>query len=220
MALAAADSAEARAKEAEVYVQRLASSKGLTVSEAQLDHAQRDAKVAAAQFAEARAKLALLQAGSRREDVQEAQSTRDAARAWLAEAAARLDYCSVRAPSVGVILDTHVTRGQLVSAAAPMVLLTLVDDSRRRVRAEVHERDVAGVCPKQHAVVTSEAFPGTQLEAATEWISEGMRQPAMSTANEQKGDVREVLLSLGAGGINWPIGLRVSVKFGNCPETQ
>src|SRR5262249_49739198 len=129
--------AEARAEEANAFLGRLSLSEGNTLTEAQLDQSRRDARVAAAQLDEVRTRLAWLQAGSRREDILEAQSISNAARARVEEVTARLGYCSVRAPSAGVVLSTHITSGQFVSAAVPMTLLTLVDDSKRRVRAEV-----------------------------------------------------------------------------------
>jgi multidrug resistance efflux pump len=69
----------------------------------QIDQAERDAHMAEAMLAEVRAKLALLKAGSREEDVAEARARRDAAKARLEETAARLAYCTVDAPISGVI---------------------------------------------------------------------------------------------------------------------
>jgi hypothetical protein len=54
---------------------------------------------------EVRAKLVLLKVGSREEDITEARARRDAGKARLDEAAARLAYCTVAAPISGVILN-------------------------------------------------------------------------------------------------------------------
>jgi multidrug resistance efflux pump len=215
--------AEARAEEAGLSLRRELSSGGITITEAQLDQSKRDARIAAAQLDEARAKLALLRAGARREDIAEAKSMRDAAKALVEEAETRLNYCSVRAPADGVVLSIHVTQGQFISAAVPVTLLRLVDDSERRVRAEVDERDLAKVCAKQSAAVTAESFPGVQIVAVTERISDGMtrRRSGLSGDRAEQGrDVREVILSLPGSKLNWPVGLRVSVKFGDCPADQ
>jgi multidrug resistance efflux pump len=83
---------------------------------------------------EVRAKLVLLKVGSREEDIVEARFRRDAIKARLDAAAARLAYCSVTAPISGVILSTRISPGQLVSLMAPTTLITMVDDSKRRVR--------------------------------------------------------------------------------------
>jgi HlyD family secretion protein len=216
--------AEARAEEASVALQRALSwGQGITITEAQMDQTKRDARIAAAQLDEARARLALLRAGSRREDILEAQSKRDAANALVEETAARLGHCSVRAPAGGTILSIGVTPGQFISSSAPMTLLKLIGDGKRRVRAEVDGRDLARICMKQPAAVTSESFPGIQIGAVTERISEAMTRPTISSgdpAERRDRDAREVLLSLKEDTSNWPIGLRVSVKFGSCPPDR
>lgn len=210
--------AEARAEEASTSLGR---SEGSTITEAQIDQAKRDARIAAAQLEEVRAKLAWLRAGSRQEDVAEARSKRDAAKALAEEAGARLGYCSVRAPVAGVIVSTNVTPGQYVSAAVPVTLIRLADDRRLRVRAEVDERDIGRICLKQRAVVAADAFPGTQLEATTERIGDEMSRRTMfrpdDPARKDDRDVREVTLSLNESSLNWPAGLRVSVRFSACP---
>jgi HlyD family secretion protein len=90
--------AEARLQEAEKALQRTQLLReGFTVTRVQIDQAQRDARMDAALLDEVRAKLALLKAGSREEDITEARSRRDAAKARVEEAAARLGYCCVRA---------------------------------------------------------------------------------------------------------------------------
>jgi multidrug resistance efflux pump len=222
IAVANAALAEARAEEASVALQRALSwGQGVTITEAQLDQTKRDARIAAAQLDEARARLALLRAGSRREDILEAQSRRDGAKALVEEAAARLDQCSVRAPADGTVLSTHVTAGQFVSASNPLTLLKLIDDGkRRRVRAEVDERDLARICLKQPAVVTSESFPGVQIAAVTERITEAVTRPTISAgdpADRRGRDASEVVLALTEDASRWPIGLRVLVRFGTCP---
>lgn len=107
----------------------------------QIDQAERDAHMAEAMLQEVRAKLALLKAGSREEDIAEARARHGAAKARLEEAAARLAYCTVDAPISGVILSTHISSRQLVSSMAPVTLITMVADRKRRVRAFVGERD-------------------------------------------------------------------------------
>jgi HlyD family secretion protein len=183
---------------------------GPTTSEAQIARAARGVREATAQREEARAKLALLRSGSRSEDIAEARFTRAAAEAMVAEVAARLDRCSVRAPLAGIVLGTKVTPGQFISAAAPQTLLELIDGDQRGVRADVDERDIARICLQQGAVVTAENFPAAPLDAVTQAIGE------MAAAGREHG-VRQVTLAPTHGSLNWPVGLRVSVKFGACP---
>lgn len=210
MAAANVEVAAARVEQTEAALKRLAPD-GPTTSEAKLDEAKRDARVATAQLEAARARLALLRAGSRTEDIAEARFTREAAEALVGEVSARLSRCSVRAPLAGIVLGTKVTLGQFISAAAPQTLLELIDDDRRGVRADVDERDVARICPRQSAVVTAESFPGAQLDVVTDGIGETlMPGPGPERA------MREVALAPTRKGLNWPVGLRVTVKFKAC----
>ena len=78
---------------------------------------------------DARKKLALLEAGSRAEDVAEAKAKRDQAAAFLEEGNAELDQCSVRAPVAGTV-KVLVTVGQYVSTYAPTTLVQLKPDEK------------------------------------------------------------------------------------------
>ena len=213
--------AEARAEEAGITLHRATSLvEGVTISKAQVDQAKRDARMAAALLEEARARLALLKAGSRPEDIADSRARRDMAQAQRDQAAATLDYCAVRAPSAGVVLTVPAAPGQFISTAIPATLVTMVDDRTRRVHAEVDERDVGKVCLGQHAVVTADAFPGSEVAAVSERLGgELARRSLRATAVEREGDaVRSVTLALEGGAPNWPLGLRVLVKFAACPK--
>ena len=176
--------------------------------------------MAAALLEEARARLALIKAGSRVEDIAEARARRDMAQAQRDQSAATLDYCTVGAPNEGVVLAVSATPGQFISTAIPATLVTMVDDRTRRVHAEVDERDVGKVCLAQHAAVTADAFPGTEVAAVSEQLGGELTHRSLrATAAEREGDaVRAVTLGLSGAAPNWPLGLRVLVKFANCPK--
>ncbi len=213
--------AEARSEEAGISLHRATSLvEGVTISKAQVDQAKRDARMAAALLEEARARLALLKAGSRPEDIAEARARRDMAQAQRDEAAATVAYCTVRAPSEGIVLAVPAATGQFISTAIPATLVTLVDDRRRRVHAEVDERDVGKLCLAQHAVVTADAFPNTEVAAVSGQLGgELTRRSLHASAPEREGDaVRAVTLGLKDGAPKWPLGLRVLVKFAACPK--
>ncbi len=119
--------AQARAEEARAALDRAsAMTIDVAITRAQLLVIERDDRIASAQLLDARKKLALLRAGSRFEDVAEAQARRDAAAALLDEGKADLEQCALRAPAPGTV---HVvaTLGEFVSvfAPTPLVLLTL-----------------------------------------------------------------------------------------------
>jgi multidrug resistance efflux pump len=131
VAEAAVGYATARAEEAQkTYERSQALREGVSVTTARVLETQRDARVSAAQLAESRAKLALLRAGSREEDIREAEARRDAASAQLEEARAQLDQCSIRAPVDGVVANIVANPGQFMSLAVPAPLLHMVEDKR------------------------------------------------------------------------------------------
>jgi multidrug resistance efflux pump len=211
--------ADARLREAQRSLDRIhALHEGFTVTRVQIDQAERDARMAAALLDEVRAKLALLHAGSREEDITESRSRRDAARRRLEETTALLGRCSVDAPSAGIVLATNVSPGQLVSTMAPVTLLTMVDDSTRRIRAYVDERDVPKLCPGQHARVTADGVPGIQSEGVVESI--GVAVGDNPFANNASRQFRQVMLSLPNAPQQPPIGLKVAVQFSLCPPGQ
>jgi multidrug resistance efflux pump len=122
--------AEARAEEARAALDRAnAMEVGVAITRAQLLVVERDSRVADAQLVDARKKLALLNAGSRAEDIAEAKARRDGAAAFLGEGKADLDQCSVRAPAAGTV-KILVTVGQFVSTYAPATLIQLTLDAK------------------------------------------------------------------------------------------
>jgi multidrug resistance efflux pump len=102
---------------------------GVAITRAQLLVVERDSRVADAQLVDARKKLALLNAGSRAEDIAEAKARRDGAAAFLGEGKADLDQCSVRAPAAGTV-KILVTVGQFLSTYAPATLVQLTLDAK------------------------------------------------------------------------------------------
>jgi HlyD family secretion protein len=127
---AAVGVAVARAEEARAALDRAnAMQVGVSITLAQKLIAERDSRVADALLTDARKKLALLQAGSRAEDIAEARARRDQAAAFLEEGKADLDQCTVRAPAAGTV-KVLVTLGQYVSTFAPMTLVELKPDAQ------------------------------------------------------------------------------------------
>jgi len=189
-----------------------------TVTRVQMDLAERDERIAAAQLDEVRAKLALLRTGSREEDIGEARWRRDAAKRRVEETAARLGYCLVDAPIDGVVLSTNVSPGQLLSSMAPVSVLTMVDDSRRRVRAFVEERDVSKLCAQQRARIASDGVAGLQADGIVERI--GIAVGENPFANNASRQIRQVMLSVPDNQPKMPIGLRVLVQFSPCPPGE
>ena len=71
----------------------------------------------------------------------------------------------------GIVLSTNVSLGQLVSTMVPVTLLTMVDDSTRRVRAFVDEGEISTMCLHQRARVTADAVRSIQMTASSKTLA-------------------------------------------------
>jgi HlyD family secretion protein len=215
---------KARADEANKTLERAQTlQEGVTVTTAHLLEVQRDARIAAAQLEEARARLDLLRAGSREEDIRDAKALRDAAAADLEGSRARLAQCSVVAPANGTVLDVDVNPGQFLSLAVPQPLLHIVPDGEPRVRAEVALHDLPHLCAGQRASIAAETLPGTAIGAQVGSISPAVTARAMATPGGAAPagaaeNVVAVVLSIDHGAPALPIGLPVTVRFAACPS--
>jgi HlyD family secretion protein len=212
---------EARAEEAQKTLDRTEALKeGVTVTTAHILEVQRDARISAAQLAEANARLSLLRAGSREEDIRRAQALRDAAAADLDSTRARLDQCTVRAPVAGTVTDVLANKGQYFSLAVPQPLLHLVQDGQLRVRAEIEVHDAARVCASQIATVVAEAFPNARIRAHVAAISPTVTPRSVTTSapDASTRDVLAVVLDIDSSSPKPPIGSAVTVSFDPCPS--
>jgi len=212
---------QARADEAEKTLERTeAMHEGVTVTTARVLEVKRDARIAAAQLEEARARLSLLRAGARDEDIRQAEALRNASAAEVDATRARLDQCTVRAPVDGVVLDVLANPGQFLSLAVPQPLLHIVQDGQLRIRAEVELRDLAHVCASQRATVTADAVPSASIHAQVAAISPAVspRSLAATSADVHDRDIVTVVLNVDRGGPALPIGLPVTVRFDSCPS--
>jgi multidrug resistance efflux pump len=101
-----------------------------------------------------------------------------------------------------------------VSTLVPVALLTMVDDSKRRVRAFVDEGEISKVCLRQPAQIMTDAVPGMQMDGIVENVSATVvENPFANNASRQ---FRQVLISVSEDQQQTPIGLRVSVQFSPC----
>lgn len=215
----------ARADEAKKALERSEQlQEGVTVTTAHLLEVQRDARIAAAQLEEARARLNLLRAGSREEDIRDAKALRDAAAADLEGSRARVAQCSVSAPVAGTVLDVSVNPGQFLSLAVPQPLLHIAPDGQVRVRAEVALRDLPHLCTGQRASIAAEILPGAATGAQVAAISPAVTartmatQPGTAAPASAAENVVAVILAIDHGAPTLPIGLPVTVHFAACPS--
>jgi HlyD family secretion protein len=94
--------------------------------------------------------------------VEQALASVDAAKASLRTARLNLDYCTIRSPVKGVVIDRRVNIGQTVVATLTAPSLFLVADDVRRIQAwiNVYEADVGHISKGQPVTFTVDAYPG------------------------------------------------------------
>jgi len=213
--------ATARAEEAQKTYERTQSLReGISVTTARILETLRDARVFAAQLGEAQAKLALLRAGSREEDIREAQYRRDTAAAQLEEVRAQVDQCFVRAPLAGLVVDVLASPGEFVSLAVPVSLMQLMPDANLQVRAEIPSRDFRRVCVGQRATVHGDGIASAGMATRVETVNPviGARSIFPAGNEDRTPDVARVILRFDDGGAKLPVGLPVTVHFDACPS--
>ena len=118
---------------------------------AQANYEIAKANVAVAEAAVAQAKAAVVQA-----------------RAGFDKAQRNLDFCIIKSPVKGVIIDRRVNIGQTVVASfnAPSLFLIAKDLTRMQIWVAVNEADIGRIGPGAPVTYTCDAFPGRQFEGA------------------------------------------------------
>ncbi|AEB08854.1 efflux RND transporter periplasmic adaptor subunit [Desulfobacca acetoxidans] len=81
--------------------------------------------------------------------------------AALSRASQNLDYCTIKAPVNGVIIDRRVNIGQTVVASlnAPSLFLIAKDLTRLQIWAPVNEADIGNIHPGQPVTFVVDAYP-------------------------------------------------------------
>ncbi len=124
-----------------------------------LSQSDYDAALSAYEVAKANVKVgeaAVLQA---KDAVAQAQAT-------LRRASQNLDYCTIRSPVNGVVIDRRVNIGQTVVASlnAPSLFLIAKDLTRLQVWASVNEADIGNIRPGLPVTFTVDAYPGEEFQ--------------------------------------------------------
>lgn len=94
--------------------------------------------------------------------IAQAKKAVELAQAALQKALQNLDYCTIRSPVKGVIVDRRVNIGQTVvsSLSAPSLFLIAKDLTRIQVWVSVNEADIGRIKPGQPVTFTVDAYPG------------------------------------------------------------
>jgi len=99
-------------------------------------------------------------------NVKAANAAIDLAKHNLAFDQTNLDYCTIRAPVKGKIVDRRVNVGQTVVASlqAPSLFLLAKDLTRMQIWASVNEADVGAIHTGQRVTFKIDAYPGEVFE--------------------------------------------------------
>jgi HlyD family secretion protein len=160
------------------------------------------------------AKLSLLIAPPRSEDVAIAQANVDAAKASIAEITAQIDKTIIRSPVDGILLKLYRRVGETVTNLPPTPIATVGDTSRLRVRADVDQADVAHIKLGQAVWITADAYGDQRFRGTVAHISSQLGGKNFRSDNpDERVDTKilEVLIDLEPG-TNLPIGLPVDIK--------
>ncbi len=188
------------------------------ISRASFDAARRDRDVAAAEYQRAQRNEELVNAGPLTEEVAKADADLSAATERIKLAQDKLSKCVVRAPITGTVLRVFFNKGESFALGSPRPILTMADLTGRRVRAEVDERDVANVHLGQQVQISSAAYSGRTFKGTVTRMSPMMGKKSVLTgdpADKSDRDVLEITAQLEDSAKALPLGLRVTVEFGN-----
>jgi HlyD family secretion protein len=167
-------------------------------------------------------RLAVMEAGSRVEDIEAARALVGLAEANVALAEALLDKTFIRSPVTGSVLHRYRAAGEAVGNMPPTPIAVVGDLSRLRVRAEVDETDVGRVAAGQRVEVTADAYPDRKFGGTVFRVSSRLGGKAVQTgrpAEKVDTKVLQVLIDLDPGTM-LPIGLRVDAYFLGGSATQ
>ena len=128
----------------------------------------------------AKANVAVAQAA-----VEQTKAAVAQAKAALDRAQRNLDYCTIKSPITGVIVDRRVNIGQTVvaSLSAPSLFLIAADLQRVQVWVSVNEADIGSIYPKQLVTFTVDAFPHQTF------VGRGRENPSQRHDDAKRRDV-------------------------------
>ena len=125
--------------------------------------ARTDYDTAQANFEVAKANVAVAEAA-----VAQAKAATVQAQAGLDKAQRNLDFCVIKSPVKGVIIDRRVNIGQTVvsSLNAPSLFLIAKDLTKMQIWVAVNEADIGRITPGAPVIYTCDAFPGRQFKGS------------------------------------------------------
>ncbi|MBR2000452.1 MAG: efflux RND transporter periplasmic adaptor subunit, partial [Lentisphaeria bacterium] len=151
-----------------------AAESALQTADAQISSAKAQISSADAQISSADAQISSAEAqiSSAEAQISAAEAQISAAEASLSRADRNLEYCVIKSPVDGVIIDRRVNVGQTVnsSMSAPSLFLIAKDLKKMQVWVSVNEADIKRVQPGQKALFSVDAIPNEQFEGVVSKI--------------------------------------------------
>jgi len=124
---------------------------------------------ARAAVAGAKENLSLVKEGARKETIDQARARRRQAAEGVALARTRLSYAAAYSPLSGIVLSKNAEPGEYVAAGTPVV--TIADLREVWLRAYIAETDLGKVRLGQEVAVTTDSYPGKRYEGRIAFIS-------------------------------------------------
>jgi multidrug resistance efflux pump len=186
------------------------------VPRAAADRARSDMEVAAAAHRAATEREKLVNAPPLPEELARAESEIRAADERIRTIEATIAKCTVRSPVDGTIVRRYMRPGEVVSVVFPQPIVSIVDDSRLRVRAEVDERDLGRIRVGQNVLVSADSLASGKLPGRVSSLASTMGRKRVRTgdpAEKSDRDVLEVLVDVEEKDPRLVLGLRVTVQF-------
>ena len=161
--------AEARAEDAEIYLQRLQAVNTGAVSRQDVDNAKAQKDVADAILKSAQETLSLVQEGPREEDIAAARAILLGYQAELSLAEKNLTDANLISPEAAIVQERLLEPGDMASPQTPAYILALMDPIW--VRVFVSEADLGKISPGMEATVRTDSFPDKSYPAWVGYIS-------------------------------------------------
>jgi HlyD family secretion protein len=172
-ARAALAAAEAESFNAKSQLERLQgisdASNGRAVSAQDMEALTAQARMSEARARNMKEALALVQAGPRTEDIEQAQAQLDAAQAELALLKRQLKDAELVAPTDGVIRNRLMEPGELATPQRPVFSIAI--DHPKWVRAYVSETDLGRINVNMPAHVSIDSAPDQPIDGKVGFIS-------------------------------------------------
>lgn len=142
---------------------------GRATTQHDIDNAKAALDVAKAKVAAARAALALVLAGPRKEDIAQAEAQLRGDQAHLAFVRRQLADANLIAPVDAVVRSRLMEPGEMASPQKPVFSLAVI--TPKWVRAYVSERDLGKIAPGEKAEVAVDSFPKRRFAGFIGFIS-------------------------------------------------